>query len=136
MRTEQFHGEDLRDLLDCTFLMPSFLKYVVFKVTAEYVARPDLISLEKYGNTDFVDVICKVNGISNPFELNEGDIIVLPSYDCLASFVYTNDNIEQTDKDNDEHPTPKKRNEKRKANEAIIGDKRFKIDKERRAVIY
>lgn len=47
-------------------------------VQKEYVARPDLISLAVYGSDKYADLICKINGISNPFELNEGDLILYP----------------------------------------------------------
>lgn len=50
-------------------------------VTKEYVARPDLISLAIYGSDKYADIICKVNGISNPFELNEKMVLLCPRID-------------------------------------------------------
>ena len=52
-------------------------------VNKYYVARPDLISLAVYGEDKYADIICKINGISNPFELNENDIIILPHVEVL-----------------------------------------------------
>ena len=52
-------------------------------VNKYYVARPDLISLAIYGDDKFADIICKINGISNPFELNENDVIILPHVETL-----------------------------------------------------
>jgi len=43
------------------------------------VGRPDLISDKYYRNTDYVDYILKYNNISNPFSLDEGDIILIPN---------------------------------------------------------
>lgn len=43
-----------------------------------YVARPDLIALAVYGDDKYGDMICKFNGISNPFDINEGMIIQIP----------------------------------------------------------
>ena len=43
-----------------------------------YVGRPDLISLAVYGTDAFGDMICKYNGISNPFDINEGMLIQIP----------------------------------------------------------
>lgn len=130
-------GETIMDMLTLSYVIPEGLDYIIFKVTAEYVARPDLICLAHYGSDDYVDVVCKFNGISNPFELNEGDVLALPSVSDMRRFIYSLDDIQQTfDSKNDDKPTPKKKQEKRKANEAVIGDKRFRIDKENRAVIY
>lgn len=136
-RFDRRHKETIKDMLTLTYIIPDRLEYMFFKVTPEYVARPDLICLAQYGTDDYVDVICKFNGISNPYELNEGDIIALPSSSDVRRFIYNLDDIEQTfEASNEDKPTPKKKNEKRQANEAIIGDKRFRIDKENRAVIY
>ncbi len=48
-------------------------------VNKYYVARPDLISLAVYGTDEYGDFICKFNGISNPFELNEDMVLHIPS---------------------------------------------------------
>ena len=42
------------------------------------VMRPDLISLQYYGATDYIDIILKANGISNPFCIKEGMILMIP----------------------------------------------------------
>ena len=47
------------------------------------VARPDLVSLMVYGTDKYADVLCKMNGISNPFELNEGMILVYPPAELI-----------------------------------------------------
>lgn len=41
--------------------------------------RPDLIALSYYGTETLVDIILKWNGISNPFSMNAGDEIEIPS---------------------------------------------------------
>ena len=40
--------------------------------------RPDLISKSTYNNSLYTEIILKYNGISNPFSINEGDIILVP----------------------------------------------------------
>ena len=60
---------------------PSTGKVIV--VNEFYVARPDLISLALYGSDEYADVLCKLNGISNPFELNENDLIFCPSIEYM-----------------------------------------------------
>ena len=52
-------------------------------VNKYYVARPDLIALAVYGDDRYADILCKVNGISIPFELNENDVIILPHIETL-----------------------------------------------------
>jgi hypothetical protein len=59
------------------------------------VARPDLISLATYNDASYADLICKLNGISNMFELNEDDVIVIPTYDYIEKF-YRVDNYDDT----------------------------------------
>lgn len=128
-------GEDIIHLGAMTFDIPSQVSYNIYTVSKSHVARPDLISRIMYGTDIYGDFLCKVNGISNPFELNEGDIIFVPNIDQIGEFMVTdlfNDSLqEDTSK-----PKPKAKNEKRKANEAVIGDTRFKIDKENHVIIY
>ena len=72
-------------------------------VNEYYIARPDLISLAKYGDDQFGDIICKVNGISNPFELNEGMILFIPSANALNNILNHSDvNTVTKTIDNDE----------------------------------
>ena len=49
-----------------------------------YTARPDLISLAVYGDDKYGDIICKINGISNPFELNEGMYLYTPDLGIVS----------------------------------------------------
>lgn len=55
-------------------------------VNKYYTARPDLISLAVYGDDKYADIICKVNGISNPFELNENMTLFIPSINYLSNY--------------------------------------------------
>lgn len=134
----EYLGEEIYNLLDYTFEIPESYMYNIFVVTKEYIARPDLISLDAYGDPMFADVICKLNGISNPFELNEGMYLIIPAAENILDFAGAASN-----KDLDHNWGPqlnsgnlKTRRTKRQANEAIIGDKRFKIDKARGVIIY
>ena len=128
--------EDVINLTDSTFQVPSSYAYEIFEVTERYVARPDILSRDIYGDSIYSDLICKLNGISNPFELNVGMILVIPSPDCIMDFM-KNVDISETDAVTDlSKPVTKTKNQKRKANEAIVGDARFKIDKNSGIVIY
>ncbi len=132
----RYLNDRIYNYLDTTFEIPDQFMYDIIKITKDYVARPDLISYKAYNTDMYADVICKLNGISNPFELNEGDVIVIPTYDYLDEFIVRPNNIELEDTDQDTVPVSKKKNEKRKANEAVVGDKRFSIDKNNRVIIY
>lgn len=128
------------NLLDSTFELPkSGFSFNIFEVTKDYVARPDLISYDIYGTDFYADIICKLNGISNPFELNEGDILIIPSLSYITKFNQSPPISELEKDDNISEqlsPKAKTKNEKRKPNEAIIGDKRFTIDPKKRVIIY
>ena len=138
LRVDPNSGEEMKDLLTLTYVIPEEYRYRLYNVTREYVARMDLISLDQYGSTDYVDILCKLNGISNPYEVNEGQTLILPVTGDIGLFRYDGDNIEASalSDSSEETPKAKKRTDKRKANEAVIGDSRFKIDKENRVVIY
>lgn len=132
--------EKVINLNDPTFIIPEEYDYEILEVTEKYVARPDLLSKDIYGDSLYSDLLCKLNGISNPFELNTGMIIVVPSPDSIMSFMKTPD-ISECDNESSmtgtiSKPISKPKNSKRKANESVIGDERFKIDKSRGIVIY
>lgn len=132
-----FLDEDIWNLLDETYTVPQMFNFNVFKIKEEkYIGRPDLISLDTYGDPVFADVICKINGISNPFELNVGNIIMVPSQEDVVNFPHPAPIDEKEGENEIVKPTPKSKKEKRSANEAIVGDKRFKIDSAKRIVIY
>lgn len=137
--TEGFSGENHYDLLYQTFRIPKDFKYNVYVVTDEYVARPDLLSLHVYGTVNYADVLCKLNGISNPFELNDGMYIVAPDANDIPLF-YTIDHSKedaiQSGVTIDAKKLQKKKNETRKANEQVVGDRNFRIDRNSKIVIY
>lgn len=131
----EYLNENIYNLLDKTFEIPKSFKFDVIKVEQQYVARPDLLSYDIFGTDFYTDIICKVNGISNPFELNEGDLIVIPSSSYIDEFFVKPIILEQNDKENN-IPVAKRKQEKRKPNDAVIGDKRFTIDTKKRVIIY
>lgn len=70
---------EMIDLLSNTYRNYNINEGKFIIVNKYYIARPDLISLACYGDDKYADIICKVNGISNPFELNEDMLIFIPS---------------------------------------------------------
>lgn len=131
----EYLNENVYNLLDKTFEIPKSFKFDVIKVEQQYVARPDLLSYDIFGTDFYTDIICKVNGISNPFELNEGNLIIIPNAEDIDSFFVIPVVLEQNDKESNA-PVVKRKQEKRKPNDAIIGDKRFTIDTKNRVIIY
>jgi len=77
---DQDTGEDYFDLS-----APSFKYNVDFGVKAihyvlqDQVGRVDKISDLYYGSTEYIDAICIVNNIFNPFSINEGDVLIIPN---------------------------------------------------------
>lgn len=114
-------------------------------IKEEYIARPDLVSLAIYGTDEFADLICKINGISNPFELNEDMVIMLPDRTKLESMIVRDssacemvseadmktENIAESDRGN-----KKLINEKRSPNEATVNDVNYIIRKDLGLVFY
>jgi hypothetical protein len=48
-------------------------------VLQDQAGRMDKISEIYFGSTEFVDALCIVNNIFNPFSVNEGDVLVIPN---------------------------------------------------------
>ena len=150
------YSEHLKEMIvnldEWVFQIPDEFEYRVIEVTEDYVARPDLVSYQFYGSDLHQDIICKINGISNPFELNEGELLVVPVPQDIYKFyrdssidqntkVYGNISGNNTGEDSDTmeasaKPKAKTKQDKRKANDALINDERFRIDTNRRVVIY
>jgi hypothetical protein len=82
-------GIEIKDLTASMFDMrvDNNIKYNIYKVPKEYEMRPDLISGAVYNNSLFAEVILKFNGISNPFTIQAGDMILIPSLDSMAAIV-------------------------------------------------
>ena len=137
-------GESAIDLLYKTIDLDHSLNGKFLVVNEYYVARPDLISLAVYGTDQYADIICKVNGISNPFELNKDTVLFIPSYDTIVSIVDTNpkqvnDVVKVEDEDIStvfKVGNQKQRNESRIPNEQVVGDSNYIIDHSLGMVFY
>lgn len=138
------NNDTYMDLMSDSFNMSSVaFDGQVIIVNKYYVARPDLVSLAIYGTDDYADIICKINGISNPFELNENDILFLPDIEFIrncckqssskSEIVETEDEILMPKKTNN---FQKKKNERRSSNEQLEGEQNYVIDKSLGLVFY
>jgi len=49
--------------------------------------RPDLVANRLYSDQKYFDVLLKYNGISNPFSIEAGEILVIPQFSELQNMV-------------------------------------------------
>ncbi len=111
-------------------------------VNKYYIARPDLISLAMYGTDEYADIICKYNGISNPFELNEGMVLFIPPRtwvrDATADRETAPCDLIRTDETIEQKDTLKRlRTDARSSSTATVGDAApYIIDKTLGMVFY
>lgn len=113
-------------------------------VNKYYVARPDLISLAFYGSDEYADIICKVNGISNPFELNEDDTLNIPPVNNVSLYSTNNKGVSELLSDDETTETllqqktslQKEHSKKRSPNEQSAGESNYIIDRSLGLVFY
>lgn len=107
-----------------------------------YVGRPDLISLAVYGSDEYADMICKFNGISNPFDLNEGMLIFIPPQWWAQSGIEDRetspcDIIKSSESIHKRDEVKKMRNDVRSSSTPTVGDPQpYVIDKTLGLVFY
>lgn len=137
------NGDEYMDLLANNYKVTDEVPNGTFvTVTENYVARPDLISQAMYGTDDYADIICKYNGISNPFELNKDDLLFIPNMEfvseCVRAVNKPSTRVKENNKlnivVNNDHR--KKLNEKRTANELTVNNENYIIDKSLGIVFY
>jgi len=80
-------GNVVRDLTVSMFDFKSnnYTSFNLFRVNSDFIMRPDLISQAVYNNILYTEYILKYNGISNPFSLNEGDVILVPNLESAQN---------------------------------------------------
>lgn len=82
---------EMYDLLSKTFELTPDFNATIYVVEEDEVARMDLVSKHVYGDEMYADVICKVNGISNPYEINKGTMLIMPDPNYLSSLMVSPD---------------------------------------------
>lgn len=121
-------------------------EYGIVTVTKEYIARPDLISLALYRDDRYADIICKINGISNPFELNEGNVLIYPTTPKLSQLLQNAvvDSNEMIDSRDAAKISIQKMNtkgkklvyQKRSPNEATVNDSNYIYSQELKGILF
>lgn len=133
----EYLDEDIVDLLGRTYTIPDSYQCQIIQVDPGYEGRMDLVSDKLYGDDIYSDIINRLNGPGNPFEVNEDTYMVVPMIDDVTGFVHRPDlTWNEEMRPARRNPQPKARRDKRKPNEAVIGDKRFNIDPQSKVVIY
>lgn len=84
-------GHVVKDLTASMFTekVKPYNTYNLYKVPRDYVMRPDLIAQAVYNDAGLAEIILKYNGISNPFTINEGDIILIPNLQSAQDSINT-----------------------------------------------
>lgn len=73
-------GESYYDLSAPSFLYVSeYGVKAIHYVTQEQAGRIDLVVDLYFGTGEYIDAVCIVNNIFNPFSVNEGDVLVIPN---------------------------------------------------------
>jgi hypothetical protein len=78
-KIDQTTGEEKLNISVPPFKIARNVKLLnIHYVTQDQVMRPDLISFLYYGTPEYIDIILKANGISNPFSIKEGMFLMIP----------------------------------------------------------
>lgn len=91
---DSFTNSDNIEMLDLTESIFSMsdtgtVLYSYYKATKETNMRPDRISIFACGTDDYTEMIMKYSFIDNPFAIEEGDILAVPSVSSAYNEVNT-----------------------------------------------
>lgn len=80
-------GLKYKDLLKSIFNLQTntYISYNTYRVSKDHIMRPDLVSISAYNTDEQTEMILKYNGISNPFTIDEDDVIVIPNIDSVKN---------------------------------------------------
>lgn len=82
-----------------------FKKYAVVKEDQQM--RPDMIAFRIYGDQTYTGSMLKINGVSNPFALQEGDVIVAPTPKAIEASFSTKEASLKASESNNNNPNTK-----------------------------
>lgn len=99
-----------------------FKKYSV--VREDQQMRPDIIAFKVYGDQSYVGSLMKINSISNPFAVQEGDVIVAPTVKAVEASFTTKGSTLKVSESNNNNPNTKFRQAQEQ--------KKFKISNSRK----
>lgn len=104
---DSFVNDDNVEMLDLTesiFKMSDTdtVLYSYYKAPKETEMRPDLVSVFACGTDEYAEMIMKYSFIDNPFSLEAGDILAIPSVSSAYNEVNTN-KFNDNKKDNENY---------------------------------
>jgi len=88
------------NLFEKTIVNKQNLTVNSYTVPIEYEGRLDLICKRVHNNTKYIEEICVINNIINPFSVKEGTIIYYFANTSNYGLLYESDPDDNTDKDN------------------------------------
>ena len=93
------NGNSILDLTKSIFSSGSGLikDYEVVKVTDHFHMRPDLVSYAMYETDQYAEYILKFSGISNPFTLNDDEVLLIPNDSQAEGMMAVNNEDDQND---------------------------------------
>ena len=82
-------GDRIIDLISSSFDFEkdSGISEGIIRVNEEEIMRPDLLSIRLYADQQYYEALLKYNGISNPFSLDEGDLLLTPQFKSLEAML-------------------------------------------------
>ena len=110
------------DLTEPSLILKNEAKIRAYHHVSEYEeGRLDLISLKYYSSDKLVDIICKANGISNPFAVPRGTILVIPDKRMATASYKTPEKVKNSPRD--QFVEPKRASQKDKARIEFLKEK-------------
>lgn len=83
IQNKKIKGDRLR-ITEPVVLFPKNTPVIaVHEVTSDEICRIDMISIKYFNIADYAELILKFNNISNPFSINEGDVLDIPARDIV-----------------------------------------------------
>lgn len=80
--------EEITDILEANFPMVDYRNTDKFvRVTQPFAGRTDLVSDAIYSTSDYTDVICNFNGISNPISIEEDQVLAIPNLTYTREYI-------------------------------------------------
>jgi hypothetical protein len=95
-------NEEIIDFAEPTFVpdfnKEGFMVKRVIVVSEDYDRRPDLISLASYNTVDKMDILLKMNEVSDPLSIRSGDYLIVVDDDGANSFYVSPEKERQEEK--------------------------------------
>ena len=64
--------------------------YNIKRLTSHHTMRPDLVALAEYNDSDMTEAVLKFTGVSNPFTIDEDDVMIRPNETEAAGMLRVN----------------------------------------------